>query len=196
MTKHLIITFILLRILSSCVMPEEYLQKTELHENDQVKLIYDGNRVYLIPKVSPNLELWSAKVEYRMTKVKGGFAPRMILNYDSTNNLFKSDIIPAIEIRRYGLFSSYEKKTIFLNADKELFEPQFLDFAKAKYKYLEDGSFITKYYDANNKPRCGSNGFKVYQTIDTTQVMWDDSLVDSYTFRIIYKIDCNGDTIK
>ena len=177
-------------------MPEEYLKQTELQETEEVKITYKGNTVWLEPKHSPNLHTYDARIVYKMKKIKGGYAPKRIMYYDSTFNLISSDSRAAIEIRKYYLFTGKCKKIKTLNNKKELFEPKYLKYAKLKRKYISEGSWITWYYDRNNNPRCGSDGYIVHQKLDTVERQWGDSIIEAYNYIDIYKIDCKGDTIK
>lgn len=191
----LLINVVLLLLLSGCIMPEEYLKQTELQETDNVRIIYKGNTVWLEPKHTPNMETFDARVVFKMKKIKGGYAPKRIMYYDSTDNLISSDTRAAITVRTYYL-NGKGKKTKFLNKDKKLFEPEYLKYAKSKRKYISEGSWIDKYYDRNNKPRCGDDGYIVCTTLDTIEIQWGDSISQGYNFMEIYKIDCKGDTIK
>ena len=184
----------LIFILTGCVMPEEYLRQTELQETDDFRIIYKGNTVWLEPK-NLNYLGYDGRVVYKMKKIKGGFAPRRIEYYDSTFNLITSDKNHAIEIHKYNLFSKKESFK-FLNNKKELIEPEFFNYAKVKYHFLKDGSFIVRYYDKNNKRRCGQDGYLVRQKNDTIQIQMGDTITEGFTYITMYKLDCKGDTIK
>jgi hypothetical protein len=193
--KIIILNLFIVLIFSGCIMPEEYLKQTELQETDNVKIIYKGNTVWLEPKHTPNMETYDARIVYKMKKTKGGYGPKRMIHYDSTYNLISSDTRAAITIYKYNL-NGRIKKIKFLDKYKELFEPEYLKYAKSKHKYISEGSWITWYYDRNNNPRCGDDGYIVYQTLDTVERQWGDSIIEAYNYVDVYKIDCEGDTIK
>lgn len=194
MTQHFCYIFLLFFILTSCVMPEEYLMQTELQETESYHIIYKGNTVWMEPKDSLDLEN-VYRIVYKMKKIKGGYAPTKIMTYDSTLNLVKSEQNAAIEIYKFSFFSGKCVKIKFLDHNKELFEPKYLDYAIEKLKYVNDSCWISKYYDKNNQPSCGSNGFIVYTRVEPVQMDWIDSVSIGSNFVTVYKIDCKGDTI-
>lgn len=162
-------------------MPEEYLKQTELQESDEMKITYKGNTVWAEPKQSPNIML-DARVVYKMKKIKGGYAPKLILYYDSTFKLITSDTRPAIEKNKYS-FNAKRSTTTFLNKNKKPMEPEYMNYARVKYRHFNDGSYIMRYYDMNLKPRCGPDGFIIRQKLDALDIP------NAFTVRTIYKID-------
>lgn len=176
-------------------MPEEYLKQTELQETEDSKIVYKGNTVWLEPKANAT-ETDYARIVFKMKKIKDGYIPAKISFYDSTLNLRKSEFEPAIQIYKYRYRSGKCVKTKFLDNQKLLFEPEYLEYAIEKRKYDNDSSWISKYYNKQNKPRCGDKGYIIFTRIEPVQINWGDSISMGSNFVYVYKINCKGDTIK
>jgi len=191
-----------LLLLSSCaVLPESYLDDSELMNTPTSKVIYEGNTVWLVRQFENGTKFQDHggvhKYKYTYKKIGTEFQIVELSFYDWTSVLLDTSSATGYATS----IMDYKKNgdlifTKTLDRHGKLIQPKHIPYARMVRKYNKDGSWTSKYYDGQNKPRCGYTGFKVTSAWDTIHLQQADT--STYMLRILDtdKIDCQGNTLK
>ena len=181
-------------------MPESYLQNTELYGLANKKLIYNGNTVFLINETASGQKIIDQngvyKYEYKFQKIKSGYQVRSIKYYDSTGVLLDANsIMKYSQCITKWTRNGQIKETLFLDKNGKLTMPAYIGYARNVRIEKKDGVWINKYYDANNRPRCGINGFIIEQKWDTLYNNQNEQQTYFLRIKILSILDCNKNSL-
>lgn len=153
-----------------------------------------GKSVLLIYRDStgkPHEQEGVQTLEYRLYQ-SFGKTRFEVLQYDGNGNLTEGFAKSVVTLKRKGKISEYA----YYTKHGKLMMPEYSAYARSVVNYYPDGSWNTKYYDANNKPVCGNVAFETLAKWDSIQEINGSDTSYILIHKILSRKDCKGNVLE